>query len=314
MISREVKSDINDSATHGLLTIISGLLNDISRTSLHNSKCGLRLVLYIVIEQRVVDLFRNEVIRKTLHAHAASVLQAGEAHESLSKIMLTSSSFMVPIAIFVRRKKDTAMKKNRILWPGQRTRSMLKRRIATLMKHCGAVQTLPNDKPPHLKSLTRQSNRHNSKGENKDDKLLLDASRPSEDKYNSHFGSEAEDEYCSTNKVYAHRSRARHSQTESESWNHGNERIRRRCEKEMSVIHTVYGFFCKALDYRTYHLTDYLPFYDSEVSWTITKWAKPLYAQIKLQLLDSFGMILFISFFHLLSWYTTELTYTKGLL
>lgn len=57
----------------------------------------------------MLDLMRKEVMQETLDAHVAKLFGTGAAADWLSKRLWTRSSFMEPIATFVRHKKGTTM-------------------------------------------------------------------------------------------------------------------------------------------------------------------------------------------------------------
>lgn len=68
---------------------------------------GIRSLMYNVSEEVILDLPRKDVICKTLNAHIAKPLDTDVAADMLPKKLVTSSSFMPPIATFGRRKTDS---------------------------------------------------------------------------------------------------------------------------------------------------------------------------------------------------------------
>lgn len=72
-------------------------------------KSGTRSVVYSVMEQDVLDLFQNDVIGKPVDPHIAKIFDTNAATDRLSKTLLTSSSFMVPILMFVQRKTNSGL-------------------------------------------------------------------------------------------------------------------------------------------------------------------------------------------------------------
>lgn len=95
-------------------------LEDSLKTSFHNSQSVIRSVVYKVVKQLVWDLLRKDVIGEAIHPHIANVSDTDAASEGLSKMLLTSSSVMPPIATFVRRKRFQKVKGTTVLPPCQR--------------------------------------------------------------------------------------------------------------------------------------------------------------------------------------------------
>lgn len=79
------------------------------RTCYRNSQSGIRSVVYDVDEQLMLDLLRKDVIGEKLDRHIAKFFDTEAATDGLSKKLMTSSSFMAPIATFVSRRPDSAI-------------------------------------------------------------------------------------------------------------------------------------------------------------------------------------------------------------
>lgn len=78
----------------------------------NEAQTDIRSVFDSVVEQVMWDLKPKDVIGETLDAHIANFFDTNAAAEGLSKRLLASSPFMVPIATFMRRRTDTALKEN----------------------------------------------------------------------------------------------------------------------------------------------------------------------------------------------------------
>lgn len=89
--------------------MIEEVLIDVLHKTFHNPQTGVRSIVHNVLELEMLDLLRKYVIGKTLDAHIAKFSDKDEAAEGFSNMLFTSTSFMTPIATFVRGKSNTAM-------------------------------------------------------------------------------------------------------------------------------------------------------------------------------------------------------------
>lgn len=109
-IAEKVKSTMKDLVANELSTLIEESLDDILRMSLHNAQSEIRSFVYNVIEQAMLVLPRREVIRDTWNVQTENLFHTDAAADRLSQRFITANTFMEPIATFVRRKPDNAMK------------------------------------------------------------------------------------------------------------------------------------------------------------------------------------------------------------
>lgn len=84
-------------------------LDDVQHITFHNAQSRVGLVIYNVLQQEMLDLSRKQVIEEMLGVHTVKSSDTNEAAEGLSKSLLTSTSFIAPIATFVLLKTDLAM-------------------------------------------------------------------------------------------------------------------------------------------------------------------------------------------------------------
>lgn len=89
--------------------LVEGSLDGPLRPTYHITQSVIRLVVYNVAELVMWDQLRKDVIRETLDATTAKPFDTDTAVDRLSKKLLTSSSFMVPITTFLQRRIDTAI-------------------------------------------------------------------------------------------------------------------------------------------------------------------------------------------------------------
>lgn len=86
-------------------------LVDILRRLLINEESGILYVVHNAFEQVTLNVVRKEVIGDLLDAHIEISFNAHVPVHKLLEKLLTSSSFMAPIAMFIRPIRDTFMKK-----------------------------------------------------------------------------------------------------------------------------------------------------------------------------------------------------------
>lgn len=130
--------------------------------------------------------------------------------EGLSKRLLTMSSVMAPIAIFVRLKMDTALKgrkystasvlrdpRDTVEWVNDNWKSLLTRLYAG------------DEEVPHKKLLKRHSKRGHKKLGNKVTKRNSFLSKPLQGKYDTYSETKPDDGEHSVHKHHVHYCRAR---------------------------------------------------------------------------------------------------------
>lgn len=88
-------------------------LDDVQCKALHIVQSSFPSVLYNIVELVIWDLFRGEVLGETLNAHIAKLFATDEVTAKLLKRLFYSTFFMAPIANFVKRKMNTAMKEKK---------------------------------------------------------------------------------------------------------------------------------------------------------------------------------------------------------
>lgn len=88
---------------------------------LHHTVCnaqnGVQSVLYNVVEWIKLDLRRKDVVREALGSHIAKYSNTDAAANGLSKMLLTSSSFIMPIMTFAIREMYTSMENQKYSVP-----------------------------------------------------------------------------------------------------------------------------------------------------------------------------------------------------
>lgn len=79
------------------------------RASYHYAESGIRSVLYHVVGHVMLDLLREESIKRTLDTHIAKVLDNVAAAHKLWKMLLVLHLFLTPVAESARRMTDSAI-------------------------------------------------------------------------------------------------------------------------------------------------------------------------------------------------------------
>lgn len=92
-----------------LVPIAEESLDDILRTSHHNDHSGVCSVKKNIMEQVMLYLLREDVAEEITDAHIAKFFYINAASQRLSKKLVTSSSFIVPIASVVRHKPTLSL-------------------------------------------------------------------------------------------------------------------------------------------------------------------------------------------------------------
>lgn len=83
--------------------LVEEWLDDILHRSDHNAQKRIRLVWRSVLEQVMRELCRQSVNGRILDAHISKFFDTNVAIDRISKTLLASSSFKVPIATYVQR-------------------------------------------------------------------------------------------------------------------------------------------------------------------------------------------------------------------
>lgn len=116
-IARELKSTVNELVANEMVTIVEERLYDVLCKMLPIKQSEVRSVLYEVVEHIRLDLCRKQVIGKRLDSSIAKEFHTNAAAEGLSKRLLPSNAYMVPMATCVRRTTDTTMENQRYCVP-----------------------------------------------------------------------------------------------------------------------------------------------------------------------------------------------------
>lgn len=74
-----------------LEAMIEVLLDHILRTSPHTAQSGVRLFVYNVVEQVMLDLFGKEIIAESLDAHIAKLFDIDAAHGGFLNLLVAAS-------------------------------------------------------------------------------------------------------------------------------------------------------------------------------------------------------------------------------
>lgn len=151
-------------------------------------------------------------------------------------------------------------------------------------------------RPLHRKSLERNPKRLSNKHEDMEVKRHSISRKSSKEKYNSHLGSELEDNECLTNEKHSRQWRVPDSGTlrnlSADSYGKG----RGRQDKELRVIHLVNDPFREALYYWTYCLARTLSHYDDKRGGTFQNGPRIYRSKMMSQIFDSFDPISIIGF------------------
>lgn len=142
-IDDEVNLAVKQLVAEELKTIIEESPKDILCTSYLNTRTSICSVNYNVVEAVMLYLQRKDIIDKTLDAHIATVLNTDAVGDRLSKMLLTWSSIIALIAMFVRH-KSTQPLGTKILYlqrRQERTSWQPREHRAILMKLCQADWT-----------------------------------------------------------------------------------------------------------------------------------------------------------------------------
>lgn len=102
----EGKAVVKQLVAGKLTKLVQGTLKDILCTFYQNSQSSIHSVVYIVVEQVMLNLLRKDAISETLVGHNTKFVNAEAATDRLSDKLLTWSSFLAPIATFERCKTD----------------------------------------------------------------------------------------------------------------------------------------------------------------------------------------------------------------
>lgn len=108
-IGDEAKDGVKKLVTEEIKTLVAESLDTILRNSYNKAWSGIRSVEYNVRKQLLLDSLREEVIAETLEPHVRKYFDNDAAADRLSKKLLTSRAFVVPIATLVRHRTDSAI-------------------------------------------------------------------------------------------------------------------------------------------------------------------------------------------------------------
>lgn len=97
-----MKAAITQLVTQELAAVLKQSLDDILHQSYYNDQRGVRLVLYTIGQQVMLDLMRKEIIGEDLDAHISKFFNTDAAAGRLLKNLPTSNSFIAPVATVVR--------------------------------------------------------------------------------------------------------------------------------------------------------------------------------------------------------------------
>lgn len=78
--------------------MVKEALDGVLHKTFHNTQSGVRSVIYNIVEQVLLDLLHEDDTKETLDAHITNLFSTCEARAGLSKKLLTSTTFMAPIA------------------------------------------------------------------------------------------------------------------------------------------------------------------------------------------------------------------------
>lgn len=92
-----------------LSRFVEDSLKSILCTLYHNTQSGICLVVYSVVEKVMLDRLRNSVIGETLDTHIAIFFDTDAGTDRLSKELLASSSFITPMATFIRLETNNSI-------------------------------------------------------------------------------------------------------------------------------------------------------------------------------------------------------------
>lgn len=95
-----------------LLSMAEDSIDDIHKTSFHNAQSSIQSVVDNVVQYIVLDLLREYVIREMSDGHVSNFIDIYAVATGFSKRLLAFSSFMAPIATFVRVKWIQILKKS----------------------------------------------------------------------------------------------------------------------------------------------------------------------------------------------------------
>lgn len=108
VIAGEVESAVKELVANEMAAMVQEALDEALHKTLHKAKSGVRSVVCNVVQQEMLDLLRKGVTGYTLNAHIAKYFDTGAAPKGMSKSLLTSRLFMVPITTVATREMDTA--------------------------------------------------------------------------------------------------------------------------------------------------------------------------------------------------------------
>lgn len=178
-----------------MAAMVERALGEVLRKTFNITQRGVRSVVYNIVEQVVSDPPRTNINGEMLDVHITKCFETDEATGGLSKRLLPPTSFMEPIATFVRAKSDTVMKSKKYS-----TTVAPKERLDTIPTFNDESKSLPsrsdsgNEKIPRKMCSKRCLKRHCSKWESKDEDLHSSFFTLLKEKYDTSSEAESADD------------------------------------------------------------------------------------------------------------------------
>lgn len=166
------------------------------RTSYHNAQSGIRSVVYNLVEQVMLDLFRNDFIGEKFEAHVAKAFDTEAAADRLLNKVLTSGSFIKPIATVVRRKRDSAIAKKETV----ASKASKREQIDAIETHKVGIDSLSSrsksdsEHPLSSESSKRKSKRRHANRDGMDESRHSRSPKSEKKKYDSRLESGSDEE------------------------------------------------------------------------------------------------------------------------
>lgn len=212
--------------------MVEELSVDILMTLFHNAQNSIRTVIYDVLEQLMLDLVCEELIRELLKAHITKYIYADAGVAGFSKRLLTARSFMAPIAIFVKRKTVTSMNEKKC--SAAVARKEPRDTIPTFTEDSQSSPSWADSldgQVPSKRSSKRRLKHHHSKRRNKEVNRHSSSSKMSKEKYKTRLETESEEEHQSGHERHVQLRRAQESGMDPDSSVDRHEQSRLTCKK-----------------------------------------------------------------------------------
>lgn len=191
--------------TTKMATMVQKSLDDILRTSFHNTQSGMRSVFYNVVEKFMLDPLRKDVFGQMLDAHIAKSLDTDTAAEGFSRRFLASNLFMAPIATFLKCKTETVVDKQYSVTYAPKGQMDTMTTLNDDSKARPSHSNPGDDEVPRRKSLNRRLEHHHSWWRRKDLNTLTPSTKSSKEKYNISSETKSKDAEQFTHKRHATR-------------------------------------------------------------------------------------------------------------